>query len=206
MVRTGTGAEQLIIRYMTTEQPNEFEKQLADRFAQLPQVVQDAITSADIQKRLRELATAHKLHVDEWSTLENEVMLTILGFQRPQDLEKNIRKETGVSAEDARSLSESINTIVFGPIRQELERHLEHPAAQDAAVSDVEAARLQALHSAPSAVPAAPAQPAVAPATPPQAPPPANVARMPASGAYKPGEASTQRASIVDDPYREPPQ
>lgn len=179
---------------------NEFQKQLAERFKQLPKVVQDAITSADIQKRLRELASTHQLHIDEWDALENEVMLTIMGFERPENLEKNIRKETGTSSEVAHALAASINQIVFEPIRQELERQLEHPAAKEVILTGVEAARSQALSGSGNA-PAA-SQPALAP-TPPAPTPETTAARAPASGAYKPGEPSSEREEIADDPYRE---
>lgn len=185
---------------------NDFQKQLAERFKTLPKVVQDAIMSADVQKRLRELATTHKLHVDEWGTLENEVMLTLLGFQQPEDLGKNLQSELGVAQEEAYSLAQGINTIVFEPIRHELERQLEHPEAQAVVQTDVEATREQILGTAGNApAPTPPQTPAVAPATPPTPKPETSVAKMPASGAYKPGEASTERKSIVDDPYREPP-
>ena len=189
---------------------NPVNDEIEKRFQQLPKVVQDAITSANVEKKLRELADKHKLHVDQWDLLENEVMLTMLGFERPEDLEKNIQKEVGLASETAHALAESINTIVFEPIRQELERQLEHPEAQAETESGVEAARTQILGTkeiplaAPT--PAQPPQLLIAPATPSAPPPEVTVARAPASGAYKPGEASTERASVVDDPYREPPQ
>jgi hypothetical protein len=179
-----------------------FQKQLAERFKQLPKVVQDAITSADIQKRLRELASAHQLHIDEWNTLENEVMLTVMGFERPESLEKNIQKEIGVSTEIAHALATGISQIVFEPIRQELERQLEHPAAKEVVLTGVEAARSQALSGESGTASASAAPPAPTPPTP---APDTTAVRAPASGAYKPGEASTERKSVVDDPYREEP-
>lgn len=179
---------------------DEFKKRLLERFNELPKQIQVAITSADINKRLRELATAHKLHVDEWDSLENEVMLTLLGFERPEQLEQNIQREMKMSADDARALAKSINTIVFEPIRSELERQLEHPDAMPLIETGAEAARTQILGAEPAPV-SAPQTPSP---TPPVEKPTAPVVRMPASGAYKPGEASTERQSIVDDPYREP--
>src|SRR3989344_5080951 len=157
---------------------DEFKKQLAERFSQLPKVVRDSITSADVEKRLREMATVHQLHVDQWDLLENEVMLTLLGFQRPEDLEKNIQKEIVTTTETAHALAESINIFVFEPIRQELERQLTHPDAKVEEQSNIEASRTQILGSSENSAPqpiaqsapplTTPAIPAVAPATPPQ--------------------------------------
>ena len=188
------------------------DAQIQERFKQLPKVVQDAITSADVEKRLRALAETQKLHVDQWQALENEVMLALLGFSPIDELAGSIQKEVGVSEDIAKQIAGDISKIVFEPIRQELERGLEHPEAKTASVSDVEAARIQVLGQAPIAnegiaikLPE-PARPSVAPGTPPQPPPETKVERGPASGAYKPGEASSTRKVVEDDPYREPPQ
>ena len=57
----------------------DIQTTLKERFMELPRVVQNAITSADVRKRMRELADIHKLHIDQWETLENEVMMTLFG-------------------------------------------------------------------------------------------------------------------------------
>lgn len=189
----------------------ELNEKIQSRFKVLPKVVRDAITSADVQKRMRELAETHKLHLDQWQSLENEVMLTLLGFQASEELEENLKDGVGASDETAKALAGDISKIVFEPIRQELERQLEHPEAKAAEVSGVETARNQAIASE---LPASSfelpgkdqsAAPAVAPATPPPEGPTTKVARAPISEAYKAGEASSQRRSIEDDPYREAP-
>ena len=93
----------------------------------MPNVVQNAITSADVRERMRELADTHKLHLDQWETLENEVMMTLFGIVPVDELQANIQKEVGVPEEIAKELTENISKIVFEPIREELERELEHP-------------------------------------------------------------------------------
>ena len=195
----------------------ELEIALKERYDKLPKVVQDAIMSADVEKRMRELADTNKLHIDQWQTLENEVMLTLLGVKPIEDLEKNIKKEVGVFDEIAATLAGNISKIVFEPIRQELERQLEHPDAKAAEVSDVEGVRTQILtdspapaaQSTPVAAEAAPATtsaaPTVAPATPPAEAPTTKIERAPISAAYHAGETSAARKSVDDDPYREPP-
>lgn len=177
----------------------ELEQGFKERFALLPKPVQNAITSTDVEKRLRVLADTYKLHLDQWELLENEVKLALYGFQPVEDLGGNIEKEIGVSQELARSLAEDVSRIIFEPIRQQLERQLEHPEAKSEEKSGVEAAREQVLAGNQQETPP------VVPATPPQSPPATKVERGPASGTYKPGETSTERKNIHDDPYREPP-
>ena len=194
---------------------DDINKDLKERFAQLPKVVQDAITSADVEKRLRALADTHKLHLDQWQQLENEVMLILLGCDAVGNMQKNIKTEVGVSDEVAAALTKDISEGVFEPIRQELERELEHPEAKAKEETGVEGMRSQILASDQSAAGPASSPPApevkppeiapVAPATPPPQQQTEKAIRMPASGAYKPGEVSAARKDIHDDPYREPP-
>src|SRR3989344_1469422 len=124
---------------------NELDTKLQARFALLPKVVQDAITSADVEKRLRVLADTHKLHLDQWETLENEVMLALLGFSPTEELVENIKTEVGVPENVAQELAGDISKVIFEPIRQELERELEHPEARAEKMSGVETAREQML-------------------------------------------------------------
>ena len=123
----------------------DLQKTLEGRFKELPKIVRDAIRSADVEKRLRELANTHKLHVDQWQKMENEVMLALLGFEPVEDLQQNIKNELVVSDEIAGALAADVSRIVFEPIRQELERELEHPEAKEKEVSGIEAARTQVL-------------------------------------------------------------
>jgi len=53
--------------------------------------------------------------------------MTLLGFQSTDKLAINIQNEVGVPEETAKNLSADISRLVFDPIRQELERQLEHP-------------------------------------------------------------------------------
>ena len=157
---------------------------IRDQFGKLPKVVQDAISSADVEKHLRDLATKHKLHLDQWETLENQVMLTLLGIQDSDDLKNNIKNEVVVPDEVAQELTDDISANVFEPVRAQLEQELADKT------------------SAPAPAAVTVAEP-VAPATPPVAGPDGKVVRAPISEVYKTGEMSTARKSVEDDPYRE---
>ena len=185
---------------------NDFAEQVQERFKSLPPVVQRAITSADVEKRMRSLAERQKLHIDQWELLENEVMLTLLNIEPMSALDTNIEKEVGVPHEQAISLVADINELIFKPIREELERSLGHPQAKDEELSDVEKLRQATLKEEGAVAPPPPQltpAPPTQPGTPPAPKPDAKVVRGPATGAYKPGEASSARSGITDDPYRE---
>lgn len=179
---------------------DELNEKLNARFKELPKVVQDAVTSADVEKHLRSLADTNKLHLDQWQLLENEVMLTLFGFQQPENLAENLKADLDISPDLANSLAADISKVVFEPIRQELERELGNPQAKEVSTTPVEEVRAQVLAEAKSAPP-----PSVVPATPPPAASTEKATRAPVSEEYKAGEPSSERKSVHDDPYREPP-
>jgi hypothetical protein len=209
---------------MSPDTPEEIELQrrLQERLERLPHVVQDAIKSSEIEKHLQELANVHKLHLDQWELLENEVKLTLLGFQPTENLAQNIKKEVQVDDETAETLAKDISRLVFEPIRQELERQLEHPAAVAEKTTGVEDMRTQmltdaahdvsavaaqsapvALAPAPVSAPASTPAPTTVPGTPPSQPVIAQVERTPVSSSYAPAAPSHERKTIEGDPYRE---
>ncbi|HET8581357.1 MAG TPA: hypothetical protein VFL98_02735 [Candidatus Paceibacterota bacterium] len=159
---------------------DEVKQQIKERFRDLPEPVRRAITSSDVERHLRELAQAHKLHFDQWITLENEVMMALLGIQPVEQLGEHIAQEAGISREEGESIAADAFARIFEPIRQELERELaaggDAPAASDGA--------------------------------PPQGPAPVAEGADEAAPAGPPhsfgSEPSTDRHEITGDPYREP--
>lgn len=206
----------------------ELQDQLSARFKELPEKVRAAITSADVEAHLRTLSEQHKLHVDQWAILENEVMLTMLGFQKTADLAKNIAHEVGIQEDAAEALAADISKVVFEPIRAELEALAPEPEGSDTAQGAVEV-RTEPTAEAVAEVPAAPTPEAVAaplpepvrepvpeqpivqkapaapivPATPPRTAPEKTVMRAPVSNSYAASTPSHERVAVEGDPYRE---
>ncbi len=194
---------------------NDLNTQLAARFKQLPKPIQDAITSADVAARMRELAEKHNLHTDQWGILENEVMLTLIGFQPTEDLAKNIGQEVGLQEDAASALAADVSKIVFEPIREELRKQLGEATGNNSTLDAlVEEPAPPLSDPAPAPTPPvelAPEQPlvakvpaaVVAAATPPKGAPTKTVARAPTSSSYAAASPSHERKAIEGDPYRE---
>lgn len=182
----------------------DMNKLLAERFATLPKVVQDAITSADVQDHMRKLAETQKLHVDQWQILENDVMLTLLGFQPVGELAEHLEKDLELPTDRAKELAAAISETVFAPIRGEMEKALSHPTPIQETESTIDTMRREALETAHADETAAAqsAQPAVAPATPPTPAPDTKAVRGEIAQSYI-GTKSHERRSIEGDPYRE---
>lgn len=208
---------------------------LKEQFTALPPIVQEAITGASVEKHLRMLSNKHRLHLDQWQVLENEVIMTLMGMQPAEELEENIKKEVGVDDETAHELANDIALEVFEPIRKELERQLDHPDAQPKEAEPIEDLRSEILAKASAGtsfvepdedildtdekiapksiqneVPtpnetAAQSTPDNAEVPKIESEPKPTAKRSPASGEYVPGVVSSERNDIKDDPYRESP-
>lgn len=191
---------------------DEAQKIIEERFNTLPKPVQEAITSAKMNEQLRNMEKKYGLHVDQWAKLENQIMMTVLGISSPETLVDDVVQEVGIDKTQAQTIVDDVAVTIFKPIREELERQLEHPDAKAEEVSDVDAVRTQMLGDAASAQAATPAVqsttlpgPSPIGATPPPEPPTEKAIRAPISESYKAGEPSTARKTVHDDPYREPP-
>ena len=182
---------------------NNIEELVAERLAQLPKVVRDAIASSDIEKHLRSIADTYKLHLDQWQKLEDQVMMTLLAVHAPEELAQNIETEIGVSADMAKTLAADINAAVFQPIREELERQLDHPQAEEEKKTDVETMRDEMLASKEAVVPPAVNPVATVVGTPGTPPPTDKAVREPPPATYTPAQPSTERKEVIGDPYRE---
>jgi hypothetical protein len=178
-------------------QQSDLQALIRDRVARLPKVVQEAITSPDTERTLRDLATTHQLTPHQRDRFENEVLMALLGAAPIQELQHNISVEVGVSDDVARQLTDAVVQAVFEPLRAQLSQQPRQPrpAAEDTGSAPVPEGQ--------RTTPISPA-PAVQPATPPSPKPDIKIARPPDSTAYRLGESSTGRRVVDDDPYREP--
>lgn len=167
-------------------QNNPIQQQLAERFSALPPSVQKAITDTSIEKKLRALAQKHKLHLDQWVLLENEIMLTLLGVEDPDNMVANVAREVHVSTDIAQAIVNDIATLVFTPIRESLQQGIPGDALErktEKSTVESDSHGLVMPNTAPSAKEG-----------------PSDVI----GPAYQAGASSLERKMVQGDPYREP--
>jgi Glu-tRNA(Gln) amidotransferase subunit E-like FAD-binding protein len=150
---------------------------IRERFAELPQAVQQAVVDASVEQKLRALASKYKLHLDQWVLLENEIMLTLLGLEEPENMVANVAKEVHIDTERAQKIVNDIALEVFKPIREQMQGELNSEAMRRKKVP-------AGGTTADTGVPVAKAAPSD-------------------TTSYKPGESSTERRDVQEDPYRE---
>ncbi len=91
---------------------------------ELPDIVRKIIEDANVPEKMRQLAKEYKLHLDKWTALENEIMLSLVGAKPPENLAENIRRAIGVDTTVATAITEDVAKFVFYPIRTKLEQEL----------------------------------------------------------------------------------
>lgn len=99
----------------------DMQKKIEARLAELPQDIQEAVLSAELGSRIQTIGTKYQLHVDQVGTLEEEVMLTMLGFSNPTTFAEQLMEELHITPELAAQITQDITQLIFLPIRESMQ-------------------------------------------------------------------------------------
>ena len=205
----------------------ELEKEVQQRFESLPPDVKAAIHSADFTKKLQAIGNAHLLHIDQLTALEEEIMLVMLGFSKPDDFSAHVAESVRVPRDAAEGITKEVSEQIFQPIRASLQvvhtRAAQTEPAPEAPIPpnpvnpSPEPAPMPPQPSPvptptpvpqPTPVPTPSPAPEVPPTTPVPTPPPVPAAAAPA---FPAADATLTKQTVVApaksynvDPYREP--
>jgi len=95
-------------------------EQLNKKFDLLPEDIQSAISSSDVDQKIQNIGRQHNLHIDKMGELSDETGLVMLGFTHPSNFIKNIKGRVGVDENMAREITKEINEQIFKPIKNSL--------------------------------------------------------------------------------------
>lgn len=98
-------------------------QEIQDRLDNLPEELQEAITSADINTKVEDIAKKNGLHFDQMGELADEVGLVMLGLSKSIDFVDNISKKCNINTKSARDIAEEINREVFDSIREYMKNY-----------------------------------------------------------------------------------
>jgi hypothetical protein len=107
------------------------EKKLDERFATLPQDVQEAILDSNYQKELYMIANESKLSIDQMGKLEKATNKILLGIEHPDKYASILASELALSNEQALEIASKVNERVLKNIREQLKSHAEVHAEID---------------------------------------------------------------------------
>lgn len=101
------------------------DREIQERFDDLPRAVQDAIQSADMASALQAVGAGHGLHVDQLGSLEDEALLVMLGFSNPAAFPERVRASLGVDDNTSTSIAAEVSERLFMPIRAAMREYME---------------------------------------------------------------------------------
>jgi len=96
------------------------QPEIKERFLQLPTEVQTIILESGWQNVTRRIVEQNNLRIDQGAAIENEVMLTMFGFENPNNFKQNIIKEARVDSETADKIVSSVDSQIFSLIKEKL--------------------------------------------------------------------------------------
>ena len=105
-------------------------EELKEKFLNIPEDVQEAITSTETNEKLLALADKYKLQYDEAEELTKEIGYVMLGLKPKKDFVKNIKKATELNFEKSKIIAEEVNNTIFADIRKSLKRLHETPTKE----------------------------------------------------------------------------
>lgn len=90
------------------------------KFDELPEDVQEAMSSVDTTRIMKEISEKHHLHIDQAGALTDDVGDLMLGDSAPSQFIGKIKKDVRVDEKTAREIAEEVNRQIFKPIRESL--------------------------------------------------------------------------------------
>jgi len=107
-----------------------FQK-IKDKFLNIPDDVQEAIASTEVNAQILTLTDKYKLQFDEAEELTKEIGFVMLGLKKRDDFVKNVAKVTGLDIATAQNLAQEINDTIFEGIRESLRKVHSHPEIEE---------------------------------------------------------------------------
>jgi hypothetical protein len=98
----------------------KIQPEIMERFKELPEVVQNIILESGWEKTTRRIVEENNLRIDQGGAIENEVMLTMFGFEKPENFRANITKQANLKPEQVDKIVSDINENVFQLIKDKL--------------------------------------------------------------------------------------
>lgn len=100
---------------------NETDKLIEEQLKTLPLELQQAIESVPWKNLVQEIGKQNNLTKEQVSSLEQETMLIIYGFENPTDYSANLVREVGLDQTAAENLASAVWDKILGPISQKVE-------------------------------------------------------------------------------------
>jgi len=107
---------------MNQTSPLSLEDSVKQVMPSLPPVVRSYLAQGKYSLTAKSLSSKYGLRVDQGGVLERELMLMLMGIESPAEFTEALTKEAGIVEQTVASLLQEINTQVFVPLREQMEK------------------------------------------------------------------------------------
>jgi hypothetical protein len=159
-------------------------------------VIKESIRSVKTSEFLQTLVKKYRFSLDKFNSLEAIVLMVLTGAITHEEMVETLVGELGIDAGTAAPLAEDLNRGIFIPIREEIERQLDHPDAKEKEGTPIEDMTAEILKTVSDGSPT----PTTTSTGPQQ-----DTVITPGGTSYHAGTPSTARKDVHNDPYREQP-
>lgn len=97
-------------------------KILEEKYRSIPDNVRQAISSSEVNQKLRKITDKYKLQFDEAEDLTKEIGFVMLGLKKPDHFIKNAQQAAQVDFQTAKKIVEDVNEIIFKGIKNSLKK------------------------------------------------------------------------------------
>lgn len=118
--------------------------QMMKLYENLPAPLQEALTSTEIEERVKTIGTSNNLHLDTLGALYQETALVLLGVTPTEQFVDRLEEKLDISREQARQLGAVVDEEIFSRVRDSLKTISERGADAPEAGSDSEQMSAQA--------------------------------------------------------------
>ena len=93
---------------------------IQERFNQLPEVIQTAITDSDWRDVLRKIISDNNLLLDQGLAIEKETFLMMLGIENPKNYTKNIKRGAKLNREQAINIATEVEEKILSVVKSKI--------------------------------------------------------------------------------------
>jgi len=98
---------------------------IAEKYSQLPESLQDFLSSPTYSSSIKNIGDKYHLHIDQLGNLSELVTMTIIGLSSSSDFRSKLKRATGVQEDILNLIIYDLNQQLFSKIREELAKMTE---------------------------------------------------------------------------------
>lgn len=104
------------------QQDQTLEENLKEVIRNLPPILHTYVTQKEYTSVARSMVLKYSLHIDQGTILEREILLILLGIETLDDFTQALMGEAKIDQQAVSGIVQDINTQIFIPLREEMER------------------------------------------------------------------------------------